>query len=91
MNVLLDLEEYVDTCFDEISEYFDRRIAKEGGKATVNMGDMLQVRPCSYGDGPFVLTLSACSSSRWMLSARSRSDALSASAKPATTRSSTYQ
>lgn len=45
MNVLLDLEEYVDTCFDEICEYFDRQLAKDGGKATVNMGDMLQVGP----------------------------------------------
>ncbi|BGP21963.1 cytochrome P450 oxidoreductase [Rhodotorula toruloides] len=42
MNVLLDLEEYVDTCFDEICGYFDRQIARDGGKATINMGDMLQ-------------------------------------------------
>lgn len=43
MNLLLDLEEYVDSAYNEFCDYLDARIAEsKQGKATVNMGELLQ-------------------------------------------------
>ncbi|GAA5991507.1 hypothetical protein JCM10908_005736 [Rhodotorula pacifica] len=43
MNLLLDLEEFVDAAYDEFCAYLDGQIAKSvKGKATVDMGNMLQ-------------------------------------------------
>ena len=43
MNLLLDLEEYVDAAYDEFCHYLDARIAEsKKGKAAVNLGELLQ-------------------------------------------------
>ncbi|GAA6029328.1 hypothetical protein JCM8097_003622 [Rhodosporidiobolus ruineniae] len=43
MNALLDLEEFVDGCFDDLCTNLDAQIALSGkGKATVDMGTLLQ-------------------------------------------------
>jgi hypothetical protein len=42
MNLLIELEEFVDLCFDDLTEQLDSQISKNGGKATVDMGNLLQ-------------------------------------------------
>ncbi|GJN90092.1 hypothetical protein Rhopal_003091-T1 [Rhodotorula paludigena] len=43
MNVLVELEEFVDMCFEDLCGYFDKEIEKsEQGAATINLGDTLQ-------------------------------------------------
>ncbi|GJN91473.1 hypothetical protein Rhopal_004496-T1 [Rhodotorula paludigena] len=43
MTLLVDLEEHVDSCLDDLVDYFDRTIAEGKGKATVDMGTMMQL------------------------------------------------
>lgn len=43
MNVLVELEEFVDMCFEDLCGFFDKEIEKsEKGAATINLGDTLQ-------------------------------------------------
>ncbi|GAA5922908.1 hypothetical protein JCM3775_006181 [Rhodotorula graminis] len=42
MHLLVELEEFVDACFDDLCAQLEGQINKGGGKATVDMGDLLQ-------------------------------------------------
>ncbi|GAA5837017.1 hypothetical protein JCM11251_004475 [Rhodosporidiobolus azoricus] len=42
MNLLVDLEEFVDVCFDDLTQQLDTQISKAGGRATVDLGTLLQ-------------------------------------------------
>jgi len=42
MHLLVELEEFVDACFDDLCVQLDEKISSAGGKATVDMGDLLQ-------------------------------------------------
>ncbi|BGP36564.1 hypothetical protein JCM10449v2_000465 [Rhodotorula kratochvilovae] len=43
MNLLVDLEEHVDSCLDDLVEYLDKAVASRAGKGTVDMGTMMQL------------------------------------------------
>ncbi|GAA5894423.1 hypothetical protein JCM6882_004815 [Rhodosporidiobolus microsporus] len=42
MNLLIELEEFVDVCFEDLCTQLDSQIAKGGGKATLELGTLLQ-------------------------------------------------
>ncbi|BGP28797.1 hypothetical protein JCM10296v2_000533 [Rhodotorula toruloides] len=43
MTLLVDLEEHVDSCLDDLVSYFDKAIVAGKGKGTVDMGEMMQL------------------------------------------------
>lgn len=42
MHLLVELEEFVDACFEDLCTRLESQISKSGGKATINLGDLLQ-------------------------------------------------
>lgn len=43
MTLLVDLEEHVDSCLDDLVSYFDKAIVEGKGKGTIDMGKMMQL------------------------------------------------